>query len=147
LELIECLGGAVGIELLVAGRIHTEMEGTGLPPNVKILGQIYDIAGFYGSCHVAVNPDTFDSGMKTKSVEALAHDMPLVCTVSASKGLGATAPFHLSKSAQECATFLLGIVNNPAQLRQVHEESRHLYQGFVQRYPDNSCSSILSHLR
>jgi len=62
--------------LLVAGHVGSAIP-TGLP-GVEIMGPVDDVGEFYRQCHVVVNPTSAGTGLKVKTVEAIAHRRALV---------------------------------------------------------------------
>jgi glycosyltransferase involved in cell wall biosynthesis len=57
-------------------------------PGVLMRGLVTSIADVYRDADIAINPTRFGSGLKIKTVEALAHGVPLVTTHAGAEGLG-----------------------------------------------------------
>ena len=78
------------VELCIAGTICNELPTRFLDSNrnVKVVGQIADVSEFFESIDIAINPAMIASGFKIKSLEALAHGVPLVTTPAGGAGLG-----------------------------------------------------------
>jgi glycosyltransferase involved in cell wall biosynthesis len=78
--------------LRVAGGV-----GRGVPPGspgVEVLGHVQDLAAEYLNARVAINPTVAGTGLKIKTVEALAHATPVVGWPHSRDGLSARlAPF------------------------------------------------------
>jgi glycosyltransferase involved in cell wall biosynthesis len=66
-----CIAGKLGISL-------QNKHPDGLPDGVDTLGWIPDLSLFYRDLRVIVNPVVRGTGLKIKSVEAMAHARPLV---------------------------------------------------------------------
>ena len=49
-------------------------------PNVRCEGEVNDLAAFYDGLRVAIAPLRFGAGVKLKTVQALQHGVPIVCT-------------------------------------------------------------------
>ena len=67
--------------LFIAGKLGIALQKklpNGLPDGVAPLGWIPDLAHFYRDLRVIVNPVVRGTGLKIKSVEAMAHSRPLV---------------------------------------------------------------------
>jgi glycosyltransferase involved in cell wall biosynthesis len=80
----QCVPTAV---LRVAGGI-----GRGVPPGspgVEVLGHVQDLAAEYVNARVAINPTVAGTGLKIKTVEALAHTTPVVGWPHSRDGLSA----------------------------------------------------------
>jgi glycosyltransferase involved in cell wall biosynthesis len=76
-------------ELVVAGRnlpeaIRAKHAGT---PRVRFLGDVDDLASFYRSIGVFVNPVRQGRGLRTKAVEAAAFGRPVLSTPLGAEGL------------------------------------------------------------
>ena len=56
-------------------------------PNVKLLGHIENLSGFYSSLDIAINPVEFGTGLKIKNCEALAYGCPLITTTAGKQGM------------------------------------------------------------
>ncbi len=88
-RLTEALGGSV--ELHVAGPICSVWKA---PPSegIRLWGQVDSIDEFWPEIDVALNPVRFGSGLKIKSVEALAYGRPLLTTSTGAQGLEEASP-------------------------------------------------------
>lgn len=58
-------------------------------PEVVLLGGLPELAGLYDRVRVAISPTRFGAGVKLKTVEAIQHGVPVVCTPEAAAGLTA----------------------------------------------------------
>jgi glycosyltransferase involved in cell wall biosynthesis len=90
------------------------------------IGQVEDPAEFYASLDLAVNPHEGGTGLKIKTVEALAHGRPIIGTAEAFRGLGAHAPFHAAPDAPGVAALVRRWVDEPRFRAEVAAESRSL---------------------
>ncbi len=72
-------------ELLVVGGVGDSLLG--LPPGVRTLGKVADLRPLYQACRVAINPAVAGTGVKIKTVEALAHLRPVVTWPNGVDGL------------------------------------------------------------
>lgn len=75
-------------ELAVAGTVCNKLDATA---GVRLLGPLDDLGTAYASARVVINPTRFGTGLKIKSVEALAHGRALVTTPCGAAGLSAGA--------------------------------------------------------
>lgn len=72
-------------EAIVAGSV---CEGLSvLPKNASLVGRIAEVADFYSQIDVVVNPMQFGTGLKIKSIEAMAFGKPLIATAQGLAGL------------------------------------------------------------
>ncbi|MEQ8817620.1 MAG: glycosyltransferase [Thalassobaculum sp.] len=69
-------------------------------------GHVVDIRRFYENCNLIVSPAVQSTGMKIKSVEAIAYGLPLLTTASGSQGLPCRSIMHSFPSVEEMATWL-----------------------------------------
>jgi len=76
-----------GSRLLVAGDVCRRIKTD--HPGIELLGRVDDLAAFYARGVVAINPVHYGGGMKIKTLEAVAHGVPVVATREAAKGLRA----------------------------------------------------------
>jgi glycosyltransferase involved in cell wall biosynthesis len=56
-------------------------------PEVVLLGGLAELAELYDRVRVAISPTRFGAGVKLKTVEAIQHGVPVVCTPEAAAGL------------------------------------------------------------
>ena len=66
------------IQLLIAGSICTKIDST--HRSIKLLGFVDNLKDFYSSVDLIINPLILGTGLKIKSVEALAYGVPIVST-------------------------------------------------------------------
>jgi glycosyltransferase involved in cell wall biosynthesis len=101
---------AEGGEMVVAGA-----AARGLPPGpgLRPMGPVADADALYAEVDVVVNPHEGGTGLKIKTVEALARGRPVIGTAEAFAGLPATAPFHAAADAAEVAQFARRAVAEP----------------------------------
>jgi hypothetical protein len=72
-------------ELLVAGRVSEILPAA--PPGVRLLGKVGDLGPLYRQARVVINPAVAGTGLKIKTLEALAHLRPIVTWPSGTDGL------------------------------------------------------------
>ena len=87
------LAGEAGLPWLLAGRI-LQRRDLSLASAPLRLPQVPDPADFYQSVDCVLNPMVPGTGLKIKTVEALAHGMPVLGTRHAFSGLPAEHPGH-----------------------------------------------------
>jgi hypothetical protein len=103
-------------------------------PNVYVLGRIGDLDEFYSQYDVYINPDTFESGLKIKTVEAMSYGRPFLCTKAASTGIDVEKPYHKAEDIMQMVSFTKRCVNNLVLLEEMTKESRRLYDNFYSAY-------------
>lgn len=81
-----------GIRLRIAGAVGQAVP-PGLP-DVEVLGTVDCLSDFYTSSHVVVNPVAAGTGLKIKTVEAIAHGRSIICWPHGVEGVpGSLRPF------------------------------------------------------
>jgi autotransporter passenger strand-loop-strand repeat protein len=82
------LGEAPEAILTVAGEgLPTSLAQLLAGPSVTLLGHVPDLAPIYNKARLAVAPLRFGAGLKGKVLEAWAHGLPCVMTLTAAEGL------------------------------------------------------------
>jgi len=132
-EFINHLQNENEINIYIAGSISPAIDQN--IPNVYVLGILDDLDDFYSQYDIYINPDTLESGLKIKTVEAFSHGRPLICTKAASTGIDVTKAYHQCESIEEVVEAAKECVNNPILLTEMAEESRHIYDAFYAEYP------------
>jgi glycosyltransferase involved in cell wall biosynthesis len=118
---------AEGGEIVVAGAAARDLPpGPGLTP----LGPVPDPDALYGRVDLVVNPHEGGTGLKIKTVEALARGRPVIGTAEAFAGLPAEAACHAAADAAEVAALARRAAADPAFRAEVAAESARL----VRRY-------------
>jgi hypothetical protein len=97
-------GGVPGARLLVAGAICDRL-GADIAP-FTALGRIDHVDAFYDQVDIVVNPMSFGTGLKIKSVEAVFEGLPLVATRAAMIGLPPQHDLHRLADAAALAACL-----------------------------------------
>jgi hypothetical protein len=97
-------GGVPGARLLLAGPLCDRLDGQTAP--FAPLGRIEQLDRFYDQVDVVVNPMSFGTGLKIKSVEALFEGAPLAATSAAMTGLPARHALHRLADPQSLAACL-----------------------------------------
>lgn len=76
---------------------------------VRLIGRIEDVADFYRSVDLACIPVRLSTGLKTKTGEAIAFGLPVVCLEHGFEGYAPRHPFHTLSSFEEMASRLVDI--------------------------------------
>lgn len=105
-----------GVRLRVAGGLGAvlrEQVGAAALDDVETMGWIEDVSAVYRGVRLVVNPVQTGTGLKVKTVEALAHCRPVVTYAIGCEGLGPDAAESVcvvdeaSAMADACVTLLL----------------------------------------
>ena len=89
--------------------------------NVEFLGSFVDSIQFYASIDAAINPAVIASGLKIKSIDAIAHATPLVSTEAGLAGLESSIGICsvLSNDWHRFTDSLISIANSPDRLTEL----------------------------
>lgn len=68
------------LSFVIAGTVCDAISKTSLPPNVRMLGPVKHVDDFYHQVDAVVNPVEYGTGLKIKSIEAIAFKKPLLST-------------------------------------------------------------------
>ena len=139
-KIIAELGGTHNIHLYIAGSICDMLKEKDTSSSVTVLGRISSLDEFYSSYDLYLNPDTFYSGLKCKTLEALSYGVGIVCTKVASTGIGLVQEYHLLDTEKDCAQYLLNLSTKAYEERvnivcSMKEESCEKYDEFCEKYP------------
>jgi glycosyltransferase involved in cell wall biosynthesis len=83
--------------LAVAGSLCERLSSQA---GVELLGRFDDVADAYAGAQVVVNPSQLGTGLKVKTIEALAHGRPVVATPSGAEGLSGASNAGLLVAAE-----------------------------------------------
>ena len=111
------------VRLTVCGRICEVFPDS--IPNVTFAGVVPDLNPFYESAHIVINPVTYGTGIKIKSIEALAHGRCLVCTSQGTLGLGApeSLPVVVAETGAEMVEAILTLLSDTGKRHALETES------------------------
>lgn len=139
-KIIEGLEGSPNIHLYIAGSICGMLKESEASDNITILGHIESLEKFYSSYDIYLNSDTFYSGLKCKTLEALSYGVGIVCTKVAGTGLELREKYHNLNAEIDCVQFILELSNTDYEKRTIlvnsmRKESCERYEEFCKKYP------------
>jgi glycosyltransferase involved in cell wall biosynthesis len=113
-----------GVSLVIAGRVgdHCIVEDA----SVRYTGWTDDVDQIYREASVIINPTIAGTGLKIKSVQALAHGKPLVAWANGVEGLEYVGepPFIECRSWQEYAEAIVRLLNSADERQRLGERAR-----------------------
>ena len=114
-----CIAGKLGLAL-------SARDQPALPDGVTTLGWIPDLSDFYRDLRLVVNPVVRGTGLKIKSVEALAHGRPLVAYPVGLEGIYCSTHLHWIEvpDAQAMALACLALLQDPARCDAMAQAAR-----------------------
>ena len=104
-----------------------------LAPITQCLGVIDDLASFYCNIDLAANPVQSGTGLKIKTVEALAHGRPIIGTREAFAGLNSAEPYHGLQNPQHCARVITELVQSPSRLGALNAAGQQIFAAYQKR--------------
>jgi len=97
-------------------------------PGVTVRGFVENLDPLYAAARLCIAPIRFGGGIKTKVLEALAHEVPVVTTPLGAEGIGATDGVELAvaKGAPEFAGRTIELLDHPERARAMGLAGRRL---------------------
>ena len=126
---VEALDAALGAEtrltwLLAGSLLREPLRLTSAP---YILGIVDKPEEFYAIVDCVINPMIGGTGLKIKTVEALAYGKPVIGTVDAFQGMPTRHPAHALESVEACAEAMKRYAADESFRSEVRLTSRLLY--------------------
>jgi glycosyltransferase involved in cell wall biosynthesis len=117
-------------EIVLAGGGATAL-GRGEEPGLRVLGPVASADALYGQVDLVVNPHEGGTGLKVKTVEALARGRPVIGTDAAFAGLPATAAGHAARDAPDLARLVAAMLRDPWRRAGIARASAHLQANYA----------------
>jgi glycosyltransferase involved in cell wall biosynthesis len=116
--------------LCIAGKLGIALQNKfsdGVPDGIDTLGWISDLASFYRDLRLIVNPVVRGTGLKIKSVEAMAHARPLVAYPVGLEGMAWSSglPWIEVPDPQAMASACIELLMDPCRCDVMGESARH----------------------
>ncbi|WP_439552664.1 glycosyltransferase [Falsiroseomonas sp.] len=119
---------AAGGRVVVAGGA---CQGLAPAPGLQLLGPVADPDMLYAEAGLVVNPHEGGTGLKIKTVEALARGRPVIGTAAAFAGLPAEHVFHAAPDAAAVARLARRWLASAAFRDEVAEASARLFHRYA----------------
>lgn len=104
--------------LRLAGRGMRDLLSGRTPAGVEVVGDVHSGADFLRGLSVALNPIERGSGMKVKTLEALAVGVPLVTTPAGAEGIEGGEGIVCERDDRALAGATVALLNDPAARQQ-----------------------------
>lgn len=121
-------------ELHLAGPVSDTPEARGIQGAVRH-GFVSSPEDFYDSVDVILNPHLGGTGLKIKSVEALAYGKPLIATTWAMIGIATTQSEHQCESIESCVGHMKQLIarcsNDKQDLLRMAEQSKSVFESYA----------------
>jgi glycosyltransferase involved in cell wall biosynthesis len=128
--------------LVVAGRAFAGVPGLS-GAGVDVVGEVDSAAEFMRSLSVLLYPIERGSGMKVKTLEAIASGVPVVTTVSGAEGIRADAGVVVEAADERLAAAASAILSDEAERRERGAAAR---RAFLRRYSPAAATEPLAEL-
>lgn len=114
------------IEIAIAGTVCEVVPQ--MHPNLNLQGVVDDLDAFYRSVDLVINPQQFGTGLKIKSVEALAYGLPIVSGTVGFEGIQSDSAFHKAADPEAMVSLIDALHDSPAKLRELSALSRTIHE-------------------
>ncbi|MEX0875964.1 MAG: glycosyltransferase, partial [Phycisphaerales bacterium] len=101
--------------------------------NPTMVGRVESPADFFSTCDLVINPERGGTGIKIKTLEALAHGCPIITTRGGAIGIGSDNPYHRADSFEDLARLTKDFIAKPEKTDSLREECREIYEAYVLR--------------
>jgi glycosyltransferase involved in cell wall biosynthesis len=124
--------------LLVAGTICSVYQPQA--PDIVLLGRVGDVKEAYAQASVVINPVDAGTGLKTKSIEAMALGRPMVTTACGAEGIeeGAGVAFLQEEVGADFAGAVIRLLKDQSLHARMAEQARQ----FVREWNDAQIASL-----
>ncbi len=119
------------VRIVVAGNICSAVKMR--HDNLLLLGPVKDLGDFYGQVDIIINPQTFGTGLKIKSVEALSYGVPILSTKIGFEGVESQHPYHQLDTLDEIVVVIEHLCNAPEKLADLAVLSRDIFNQYKDR--------------
>ncbi|MAO19120.1 MAG: hypothetical protein CMJ35_02670 [Phycisphaerae bacterium] len=97
-----------------------------------VVGRVASPGDFFSQCDVIVNPERGGTGIKIKTLEAMAHGCAVLTTRGGSVGLNSESPYHAAESFQGAVDLTRKLLDDPEQIEALRQECADVYDRYVQ---------------
>lgn len=113
------------IKLIIAGTVCEKLDKSIINNNIVLLGQVDKLEDFYNMGNIVINPTEDGSGLKIKSIEALAYNKVLISHPHATEGLYDTnnLPIISASTTQEYTDAILEFFEYTSKIREAKENA------------------------
>jgi len=122
---------AKNLKIIIAGRICKHI--TYQHKNIELLGLVDDLEAFYKNIDLIVNPLTFGTGQKIKSIEALSYGKPIISTKVGFEGIHSHEDFHHLNSLNDMVKKIDEIAQQPKQLLTMEKSSKNIFNRYYEQ--------------
>lgn len=143
-ELIQQKKDKWGFKIIIAGQVRQLIDFKDIKqasvaqhPGVEFIGFVSNIKDFYQDVDMIVCPIMSGTGINVKTVQALAHGMPILATQHASKGVGTQYPNHQFTDVPSLVKYLLTTEFDTDVLETYANQSRTIFDTYIESGNEN----------
>lgn len=125
------IAAAGGVDWTLAGSItRTKLD---LKSRPYIMGMVDKLTDFYDHVDCVLNPMIGGTGLKIKTIEALAYGRPIIGTVDAFEGIPARHPLHQLRAMDDMAAALRSYKESATLREEMQKESYRVFAIYMAR--------------
>lgn len=98
-----------------------------------MVGRVESPGDFFSTCDLVINPERGGTGIKIKTLEALAHGCPVITTIGGSVGIGSDDRYHLAEDFAALAGLTGDFIDHPEELTALRQRCAQIYSAYVAR--------------
>lgn len=128
-------------ELVLAGGVCASLarfvpEGLMEIVSPRLLGEISSLHVLFEQCDVFINPERGGSGIKIKTVDAMAHGAAVLTTAAGAVGITSRSRFHAAPNVAALTQLIAECVAQPAIVDEIRRDTRSTYEAYESRNRD-----------
>ena len=137
LEVIANLGWRLEVAGTICEAVPASLRLQAEKRGVSFIGVVKDPADFLRSCDLVINPHVGGTGLKIKTVDAMATGRPVVGTMDAFKGIPTVSKWHRFTTAAAMAVEMLELLGDREELAKLASETARVYTSYREYVEDS----------
>lgn len=118
------------VRFVAAGPICDVLQAIPMQP-FELLGRVPNLDDFYAAIDIALNPMMGGTGLKIKTVEALAHGVGLIGTVSAFTGIPTDVPEQGCRTIEQVVQAVEHVWTQPGAVDLLRKRSMSVFESYI----------------
>jgi glycosyltransferase involved in cell wall biosynthesis/SAM-dependent methyltransferase len=99
--------------------------------NPRMIGRVPTPGDFFAKCDLIINPERGGTGIKIKTLEAMAHGCGIITTKGGSIGLDSSNPYHNAPDFESLAQLTNDFVGTPDRVNELRSQCAEIYEQYV----------------
>lgn len=99
----------------------------------RMLGRMEQLNQFFETCDVVINPERGGTGIKIKTIEAMAAGAAVLATKAGAVGIGSSSRFHAAVDAEALAKLTAEIALDMSLLETVRNDTAKTYEDYCDK--------------